>query len=196
MSGLSCPSQCENRRERKQPPLQAGFLTENVAIKYDRQGLLHYVWSLLSRACPFHPSPGSLTAAHFRQRRLRLGQPEGHVHGAVQLDGGGQFGTGLLAPAHAGHTGCRGRGGSGPGAGACPVPRPGRGPGGSRSPACSLSGGSRRAAMSPRRRRAYAWLPRSWCARASASARSARACASSRRPASSCASPRERRQSA
>ena len=35
-------------------------------------------------------------------------------------------------------------------------------------------------------------MPRSWCARASASARSARACASSRRPASSCASPRER----
>ena len=57
----------------------------------------------------------------------------------------------------------QGRGGSGPGAGACRVPRPGRGPGGSESPACSLSGGSRRAAMSPRRRRAYAWWPRSWC---------------------------------
>ena len=27
----------------------------------------------------------------------------------------------------------------------------------------SLSGGSRRAAISPRRRRAYAWWPRSWC---------------------------------
>jgi hypothetical protein len=25
--------------------------------------------------------------------------PEGHVHGAVQLDGGGQLGTGLFPPA-------------------------------------------------------------------------------------------------
>ena len=30
------------------------------------------------------------------QRRLRLGQPEGHVHGAIQVDGGGQLGAGLL----------------------------------------------------------------------------------------------------
>ena len=33
-----------------------------------------------------------------RQRRLCLGQPEGHVHGAIQLDGGGQLGAGLVAP--------------------------------------------------------------------------------------------------
>jgi hypothetical protein len=37
-----------------------------------------------------------------RQRRLRLGQPERHLHGAVQLDGGGQFGTGLFRPADLG----------------------------------------------------------------------------------------------
>jgi hypothetical protein len=29
------------------------------------------------------------------QRRLRLGQPEGHLHGMVEADGGGQFGAGL-----------------------------------------------------------------------------------------------------
>ena len=31
-----------------------------------------------------------------RQRGFGLGQPEGHVHGAVQLDGGGQGGASLL----------------------------------------------------------------------------------------------------
>jgi hypothetical protein len=31
------------------------------------------------------------------QQSLRLGQPEGHVHGAVQLDGGGQLGVSLLS---------------------------------------------------------------------------------------------------
>ena len=30
------------------------------------------------------------------QRRFRLGQPEGHLHGAVELDGGRQLGAGLL----------------------------------------------------------------------------------------------------
>ena len=44
-------------------------------------------------------------------------------------------------------------------------------------------------AISPRSRRAYAWLPRSWCARACASAPSARTCASSRRPASAALPP-------
>jgi hypothetical protein len=33
------------------------------------------------------------------QRRLGLGQPERHVHGAVQLDGGDQLDVGLLAQA-------------------------------------------------------------------------------------------------
>ena len=37
-----------------------------------------------------------LLSLHLRQRRFGLGQPEGHVHGAVQLDGGGQRGAGLL----------------------------------------------------------------------------------------------------
>jgi hypothetical protein len=31
-----------------------------------------------------------------RQRSLRLGDPEGHLHTTVHLDGGGQFGTALL----------------------------------------------------------------------------------------------------
>jgi hypothetical protein len=31
---------------------------------------------------------------------LRLGQPEGHVHGVEQLDSSGQFGAGLLRPSH------------------------------------------------------------------------------------------------
>jgi hypothetical protein len=31
-----------------------------------------------------------------RERRLRLGEPEGHVHGAVQRDGSGQLSLGLL----------------------------------------------------------------------------------------------------
>src|SRR5262245_50941024 len=79
-----------------------GFLrTENVPIKYDRQGLLHYVSSLLYRVGPFYLSRGLLTVAHFRQRGFSLRQPEGHVHGAVQLDGGVKFDTGKPAPAHA-----------------------------------------------------------------------------------------------
>ena len=38
-----------------------------------------------------------LLALHLRQCGFGLGQPEGHVHGAVQVDGGGQGGAGLLA---------------------------------------------------------------------------------------------------
>src|SRR5438093_12608218 len=37
-------------------------------------------------------------SSRLRQRRLRPGQPEGHVHGTIQLNGGGQFNTGLLWP--------------------------------------------------------------------------------------------------
>jgi hypothetical protein len=37
-----------------------------------------------------------VSSRHLRQRRFGLGQPEGHVHGAVQGDGGGQGGAGLL----------------------------------------------------------------------------------------------------
>src|SRR4029450_12384030 len=36
---------------------------------------------------------------HLRQRRLRLRQPEGHVHGPVHRDGGRQLGVGLLPTA-------------------------------------------------------------------------------------------------
>lgn len=35
-------------------------------------------------------------SCHLHQRRLGLGQPEGHVHSAVQRDGSGQFSAGLL----------------------------------------------------------------------------------------------------
>ena len=34
---------------------------------------------------------------HLRQRGFRLRQPEGHVHGAVQVHGDSQGGAGLLA---------------------------------------------------------------------------------------------------
>jgi hypothetical protein len=34
-----------------------------------------------------------------RQRRFRLGQPEGHGHGAVEVDGGSQGSVGLLSTA-------------------------------------------------------------------------------------------------
>src|SRR5215510_16046856 len=43
-----------------------------------------------------------LLSLHLCQCRLCLGQPEGHVHGAVHLDGGGQGGANLLPLA-----GCR-----------------------------------------------------------------------------------------
>jgi hypothetical protein len=41
------------------------------------------------------------------QRSLRLGEPEGHLHRPVQIDGGGQFGTGLLALAELGIQGAK-----------------------------------------------------------------------------------------
>src|SRR5262249_25525077 len=37
-----------------------------------------------------------LRSLHLRQCGFGLGQPEGHVHGAVEVDGGGQGGAGLL----------------------------------------------------------------------------------------------------
>ena len=40
----------------------------------------------------------SIMPVYLRQRGFRLGEPEGHVHGAVQVDGGGQGGAGLLSP--------------------------------------------------------------------------------------------------
>ncbi len=36
---------------------------------------------------------------HMRQRRCRCGEPEGHVHGTVQLDGGGERGAGQCSTA-------------------------------------------------------------------------------------------------
>jgi hypothetical protein len=37
-----------------------------------------------------------LSLPHLRQGCLRLGQPEGHVHGAIQCYGSGERGAGLL----------------------------------------------------------------------------------------------------
>jgi hypothetical protein len=39
---------------------------------------------------------GNVASCHLRQYRFGLGEPEGHVHGAVQVNGRGQGGTGLL----------------------------------------------------------------------------------------------------
>ena len=41
----------------------------------------------------------SLLALHLRQCGFSLGQPEGHVHGTVEVDGGGQGGAGLRSTA-------------------------------------------------------------------------------------------------
>jgi hypothetical protein len=37
-------------------------------------------------------------SCHLCQGRFGLRQPEGHLHGAVQVDGSGQGGAGLLMP--------------------------------------------------------------------------------------------------
>ena len=56
-----------------------------------------------TRAAPLPgPHPLPLAPLHQRQRRLRLGQPEGHVHRRVHLDGRGQLGAGLLTLAGGG----------------------------------------------------------------------------------------------
>ena len=57
----------------------------------------------ICRAARKSPSP----PLHLRQRRLRLGQPERHVHGAVQLDGGGQFRAGWLSTVYLGIQGAK-----------------------------------------------------------------------------------------
>src|SRR5262249_47738252 len=48
------------------------------------------------------PSPwdlGTTSSCHLRQRGFGLGQPEGHIHGVVQVDGGGQSSAGLRTTA-------------------------------------------------------------------------------------------------
>ena len=62
-------------------PGSCSFRHGDAALRSSGPGGHHTSWSLL----------------YLRQRRLRLGQPEGHVHRAVQLDGGGQLGAGLAA---------------------------------------------------------------------------------------------------
>ena len=53
------------------------------------------------------PIPCGRNLLHLRQRGLGLGQPEGHVHGAVQVDGHGQGGAGLLPLAGGGVQGAQ-----------------------------------------------------------------------------------------
>src|SRR5262245_22202125 len=50
---------------------------------------------------PGEPPSPSLTL-HLRQRSLCLGQPEGHLHGAIHLHGRGQLSAGLLLLASCG----------------------------------------------------------------------------------------------
>src|SRR5262249_30719242 len=40
-----------------------------------------------------------LASSHLRQGRFGLGEPEGHVHGTVEVDGGAQGGAGLRSTA-------------------------------------------------------------------------------------------------
>ena len=69
--------------------------------------------TMTSLLCPTSPMPclrtGIIGAAHhptsishLPQRRFGLGQPEGHLHGTVQRDGGGQRRTRLLGLACSG----------------------------------------------------------------------------------------------
>jgi hypothetical protein len=44
---------------------------------------------MVSGSPQFTALPSSLPL-HLRQRGFGLGQPEGHIHGAVEVDGGGQ----------------------------------------------------------------------------------------------------------
>src|SRR5439155_20724992 len=48
-----------------------------------------------------------LSLPHLCQRGLCLGQPEGHVHGTVECDGGRQRGAGLLSLAGRGIQGTK-----------------------------------------------------------------------------------------
>ena len=41
-------------------------------------------------------------SGHLRQRGFGLGEPQGHVHGTIHLDRGGQFHPGLLSLASGG----------------------------------------------------------------------------------------------
>jgi hypothetical protein len=52
-------------------------------------------------ACHPHTVPGLETASscHLHQRGFGLGQPEGHIHGAVQVDGGRLGGVGRFTTA-------------------------------------------------------------------------------------------------
>ena len=124
---------------------------------------------------PLPPTPSGAPpplcfSRHLRQRRFGLGQPEGHVHGAVQGDGGRQGVRGPAPAGRSGRTACPGRGGSGPGAGACRVPRPGPGPAGSGLRPARHREGSAWAWTTPSWCSASASFPRSLCCRARSSA--------------------------
>ena len=111
---------------------------------------------------------------HLHQGSIGLWQPEHHLHGTVQLHRDGESGPRLLDPSHL--TVQRAEAEVAVGHERAYAELIGQGE------SLAVVGFGRLALrelaprrMSPRRRRAYAWLPRSWCAWASASARSARA---------------------
>ena len=116
--------------------LQAGTATCLISSKWHPCILLFFPYA--------HLSP-----LHLCQCGLRLGQPEGHVHGAIEVDSCGQFGTGLLSLAYLGDTEYQDPGGSALASDACQSPQPGLGPdGSSRQPDRCLEA---RAAWRPRR---------------------------------------------
>ena len=92
-------------------------------------------WCICSSRFPTHwhitPRSRAIVSFHLRQRRFGLGQPEGHIHGAVEVDGGGQSSAGLLTTAGLVVQPAQPVVAVGLRAGACPVPRPGPGPAGS-----------------------------------------------------------------
>src|SRR5712692_6132465 len=77
---------------------QAGHVWWKQAAAWTTSGTAwhssHVPWSRL----PLHIllCRGIVARTHLRQRGFGLGQPEGHVHSAVQVDGGGQGDAGLL----------------------------------------------------------------------------------------------------
>ena len=123
--------------------------------------------------------PPSKLASWFTSgpRRLRLLQPEAHVHLAVHRRRGGEVLLRLLALRPCAGRACRGRGGSGRRAGACRARRRAPGPGGSGASAVSASGGrdGRRSRRGGGGRRPRARAPRARGRASSACSAEARA---------------------
>src|SRR5438128_7461499 len=83
----------------QQAPLLTEKQTRHGGIQRLRAPILY---SGLGDNVSMNSSLWLLCPACLRQRRLGLRQPEGHVHGAVELDGSRKFSTGLLPLAYPG----------------------------------------------------------------------------------------------